>query len=175
LETETVDLTITSPPYAYALEYARVHQLSTLLLIMSNSELRELRKRYIGTDRVSLKTEIESFDGFEFAEARVREVLQENHKVGLVLYQYLKDMNTAIGEITRVLREGGICCIIIGNSTIRKTDFSTCDVLTRMCRGHDLTVYRRIERPYYAYRLPRNRAPQSDRIQSDIFIFARKN
>jgi len=175
LESESVDLTITSPPYAYALEYARVHQLSTLLFIMSNLELRKLRKEYIGTDRVSLKTEIESFDGFEFAESRVREVLQENRKVGLVLHKYLKDMNTAIGEIERVLRVGGISCIIIGNSTIRGTDFRTCDVLARMCEGHGLTVYRKIERPYYAYRLPRNRAPQSDRIQSDIFIFARKN
>ena len=81
-------------------------------------------------------------------------------------------MYATLGEIARVLRAGGKLCIIIGNSTVRRTDFKTSEVLVNMCQNLGFTVYREVERPYYAYRLPRNRAPQSDRIQSDIFLFA---
>ena len=174
LNSETVDLTLTSPPYAYALEYARVHQLSTLLFIVPNQKLRELRRQYIGTDRVSIRQDIGSFEGFEFIEQRVKEISDENKKVGIVIYNYLKGMYEVISEISRVLKMRGIFSMVIGNSTIRGTDFKTSDVLGKMCERHGLSIYREIERPYYAYRLPRTRAPQSDRIQADIFIFARK-
>jgi DNA modification methylase len=174
IEDASVDLVFTSPPYCYAMDYARVHQLSTLLFIMDNRALREHRRRYIGTDRVTRNGQLDSFDGFSFAEEQIHDVYAQDKKYGVILYQYFSDMHKVTLEAFRILKRGGHLIYVIGNSTVKRTEFRTDRVLTEICRGAGFEIERTLERPYYAYRMMRKRNVQSNTIKADIFIVARK-
>jgi len=167
-------LIFTSPPYAYAMDYARVHKLSTLLFVMNNRDLLAHRRQYIGTDYVSVKDLLLSFEGFEFARNQIQEVYTHKRKLGVILYRYFSDMHKVIKECQRILQPGGHLVIVIGNSTVRGTKFRTDEVFSGMCEGLGLNVTKRLERPYYAYRMSRKRNVQSNTIKADIFIVAEK-
>jgi len=174
LEDKSVDLVFTSPPYAYAIDYARVQQLSTLLLCMANEEFREYRRKYVGTDRVSLKSEVGSYEGIEFAKNEIQRVLEVDKKCGLVLYQYFRDMYDITQECYRILKPNGYLIYVVGNSTIKKTCFQTSEVFKRICESVEFKVERSFERPYYVYRMSRKRNVQSNTVKSDFFIVAKK-
>ena len=174
LEDKSVDLVFTSPPYAYAIDYARVQQLSTLLLCMANEEFREYRRKYVGTDRVSLKSEVGSYEGIEFAKNEIQRVLDVDKKCGLVLYQYFRDMYDITQECYRILKPNGYLIYVVGNSTVKKTCFQTSEVFKRICESVGLEVERSFERPYYVYRMSRKRNVQSNTVKSDFFIVAKK-
>ncbi len=174
LEAATAELVFTSPPYCYAMDYARVHQLSTLLFIMNNAELREHRRKYIGTDRVGRNGDFNSFEGFHFAEDQIRQVHSQEKKYGVILYRYFSDMHQVTQEAYRVLKSGGHLIYVVGNSTVKKTEFRTDYILTEICREVGFVIERTLERPYFAYRMTRKRNVQSNTIKSDSFIVARK-
>ncbi|MFW6116554.1 MAG: DNA methyltransferase [bacterium] len=174
LDDTSVDLIFTSPPYAYAMDYARVHKLSTLLIVMSNEEFLEYRRQYVGTDRVSVKHPLESFEGFEFAEDQIRRVHADRRKLGVILHRYFSDLYQITRECNRVLKPGGHLIYVIGNSTVRGTTFRTDQVLAGICEGVGLRTKRRLERPYYAYRMARKRNVQSNTIKADIFLVTGK-
>jgi DNA modification methylase len=172
---DSAKLVFTSPPYAYALDYARVHQLSTLLFVMSNAELLEYRRKYIGTDRVSVRELLGSFEGFEFARGAIEQVYGRSRKLGIILYNYFSDMHQVTRECKRIIQSGGHLIYVIGNSTVRGTQFRSDEVFSAMCEGLGFTVVDRLERPYYAYRMARKRNVQSNTIKADVFIIARKD
>lgn len=174
LEDKSVDLVFTSPPYAYAIDYARVQQLSTLLLCMANEEFREYRRKYVGTDRVSLKSEVGSYEGIEFAENEIQRVLDVDRKCGLVLHQYFRDMYGITDECHRILKSDGYLIYVVGNSTVKKTCFRTSEVFQNICESVGFKVERSFERPYYVYRMSRKRNVQSNTVKSDFFIVAKK-
>lgn len=170
LPDDSVKLIFTSPPYAYAMDYARVHKLSSLLFVMSNVDFRELRREYVGTDRVSVKESMDSFEGFEFAREEIESVYEQSRKLGIVLYKYFSGMHTITEECIRVLQPGGHLVYVIGNSTVRRTHFRTDEVFAGICEGLGLQIVDRRERPYYAYRMSRKRNVQSNTIKADVFI-----
>ena len=174
LEDGVSRLVITSPPYAYAVDYARVQQLSTLLLCMGNEEFREYRRRYVGTDRVSSATTLGSFAGIEFAQSTLENVANVDRKCGLVLYQYFRDMHAITRECHRILEPNGYLIYIVGNSTVRRTSFLTNEVFETLCQSVGFEVERTFERPYYVYRMSRKRNSHSNTVKSDFFIIARK-
>ena len=174
LKDNSADLIFTSPPYAYAMDYARVHQLSTLLFIINNEELKRRRRQYIGTDRISTKKDLGSFDELEFTKPEVLSAYLKDRKWGLVLFNYLKDMLQVSKECYRVLKPEKHLVYIIGKSTIKKTSFSTDEVLTQICENIGFKLKERLERPYYSYRLQTKRNVQSNNIKSDIFLVFQK-
>ncbi len=174
VRSNSIRLIVTSPPYAYALDYARVHRLSTLLFVMSNSALLESRKSYIGTDRISQTDPFGPCDGFEFAEEILREVYHQDRKWGLVLLRYFQDMVAVTAELKRVLVRGGRLVYVIGNSTIKGTPFATDSVFLKICEGQRLRVEDVRSRPYYTYRMARKRNTHSNTIKHDTFIMVSK-
>jgi SAM-dependent methyltransferase len=174
LEDGIAQLVFTSPPYAYAIDYARVQQLSTLLLCMRNEEFKEYRRKYVGTDRVSTRTELDSYEGIEFAQKELKKVLDTDRKCGLVLYQYFKDMYLITQECHRILMADGYLIYVVGNSTIRRTTFQTNEVFKKICESLGFEIERVFERPYYIYRMSRKRNTHSNTVKSDFFIVAKK-
>lgn len=174
LETNSADLVFTSPPYAYAMDYARVHQLSTLLFIMNNEEFGQHRRNYIGTDRVSVNTPLETFEGIEFAHAVLQQVYEQEKKLGVILYQYFSDMYKVTKESFRILKPGGQLVYVVGNSTVRGTPFRTDEVFIKLCEEQGFKIVKVLERPYFAYRMARKRNIQSNTIKADVFIIAKK-
>lgn len=91
VETNSIDLIVTSPPYVNALDYYRVHMYSMYWLGM-NFNL--LRKHEIGAHS-------------HFITNRFR-----------LLSEYLGDMLRSMIEMNRTLKKDKLCVIVVGNSSL---------------------------------------------------------
>ena len=91
VESNSVDLIVTSPPYVNALDYYRVHMYNMLWLGMDFDLFR--------------KHEIGAHSHFIYNRFRL-------------LSEYLGDMLRAMIEMNRVLKKGKLCVIVVGNSSL---------------------------------------------------------
>jgi len=123
---------------------------------------------------ISLKSEVGSYEGIEFAKNEIQRVLDVDRKCGLVLYQYFRDMYGITEECRRILKSDGYLIYVVGNSTVKKTCFQTSEVFKNICESVGFKVERSFERPYYVYRMSRKRNVQSNTVKSDFFIVAKK-
>lgn len=120
LRSNSVDLIVTSPPYANALDYMRAHKFSLAWLGDSIPRLSGLRGHYIGSDRQRGNSRDENT-----LPASVLSVVtalgERDPAKSRVLNRYFGDMRAAIGEMERVVRPGGSVIIVVGPSVIRDT------------------------------------------------------
>lgn len=91
VETNSIDLIVTSPPYVNALDYYRAHMYNMLWLGM---DFDIFRKHEIGGHS-------------HFIINRFR-----------LLSEYLGDMLRSMIEMNRVLKQGKLCVIVVGNSSV---------------------------------------------------------
>lgn len=131
-----VDLIITSPPYATALPYIDTDRLSLAFLNLLNKRQKPAVERaLIGSREIqtSRKNELERefFDNYnrcplpQEIKETIKRIYDLNHnaQVGFrrkntpsLLYRYFMDMRTALLQMHRLLKENGICMIIIGDN-----------------------------------------------------------
>ncbi len=116
LEDDSIDLIVTSPPYANALDYMRAHKFSLCWLGYPAKALATHRSQYIGAERW---TDAEGAPTPADVAATVGLVAQKDPQRGRVLQRYFRDMGLAIREMCRVLRSGRAAAIVIGPSTVR--------------------------------------------------------
>ena len=116
IDDESVDLVITSPPYANAIDYMRAHKFSLAWLGEPISKLSELRSTYIGSEN-SRGTIADDLP--KGAAQCVSELAQRDPRKARVLQKYLVEMRTALAEIFRVLRAGTAAGMVVGPSTMR--------------------------------------------------------
>jgi DNA modification methylase len=175
LPNESVNLIVTSPPYAYAMDYARIHKLVFFAVLgMPNEKLLKLSRQYVGTDRVSTQTKMTDFKRLEFARDFIEALKQERKSRAIALWKYLVDMRDITAECTRVLKGGGHFVYVIGNATLRGKEFSTANSLRKISESYGLSTILTFERPYYARRMGRKRANHSAVTKSDMFLLFRK-
>ena len=126
----SVDLIVTSPPYANALDYMRAHKFSLAWLGEPIPNLTGLRARYIGSESGGQKPGGQRSGGSGAGTvlaadlpASVRAVVDQlsakDAPKSRVLQRYFADMSAAIGEMARVLRPGAAAIIVVGPSTMR--------------------------------------------------------
>jgi DNA modification methylase len=123
LADSSVDLLVTSPPYASnAIDYMRAHKFSLVWFGHPLGELTALRGRYIGGEITSR---------FQFAalpprSARiVQRIGEADRKKGLALHRYYTEMTRMLSEAGRVLRPGKAAILVVGSSTMRSMDTET--------------------------------------------------
>lgn len=122
IENNSIDLIVTSPPYASnAIDYMRAHKFSLVWFGYPIGQLGEKRKEYIGGEGVS------NF-AFEDLPAHSRSVIDKvsliDHKKSLVLHRYYSEMTRVLREMYRVLKPGKSAIVVVGNSTIKGIDAS---------------------------------------------------
>ena len=139
LQTESVDLIVTSPPYANALDYMRAHKFSLAWLGDPIPRLSDLRGHYIGSERQSgadgggctlpgtVQTVVDAVGERDTGKARV-------------LDRYFRDMAAAIGEMARVLRDGAAVVIVVGPSVMRDVLVPTHQCLADIAAAAGLDV-----------------------------------
>ena len=133
----SVDLIVTSPPYANALDYVRAHKFSLAWLGEPIQRLGTLRGRYIGAER---------WDGVEGAvlpeavEATIVGVSEVDAGRARVLDKYFRDMALALREMYRVLRRGRAAAVVIGPSTMRGIRVATHEHLAAIAEGTGFEV-----------------------------------
>ncbi len=123
LDSNIVDLIVTSPPYASnAIDYMRAHKFSLVWMGHSIEHLGEKRKEYIGGEATS------GFD-FETLPTYVKKIILDiadvDEKKGKVLHRYYSEMYRALREMFRVLKPGKAAIVVVGVSTMRGIDTQT--------------------------------------------------
>ena len=126
LSDESIDMALTSPPYANAVDYPRTHQLEMYWLGLANGSLNTLKKRHIGTESVSVKDYTElHMTGCREADNIIAKIFAKDPRRAFIATKYLWDMFANLQEVHRVLKPNAPYIIVVGNNLIREELFET--------------------------------------------------
>lgn len=136
LQRESVDLIITSPPYANAIDYVRAHKFSLVWMGYSIPSLTAHRGKYIGAEKPP--------DGKANLPLAVNQVVnfvrERDPRKGEILARYFYDMRFAVKEMKRVLRPGSVAMIVVGPSLIRSILVKTHECLAELMASEGFSV-----------------------------------
>ncbi len=120
LPPSSVDLVVTSPPYASnAIDYMRAHKFSLVWFGYPIDTLTEKRKTYIGSEGIAdlpiveLPVQVENL---------VAEISQRSKAKGISLRRYYVEMTLVLQEMFRVLKPKKTAIVVVGNSTLAGLD-----------------------------------------------------
>jgi len=123
LENDSIDLIITSPPYASnAIDYMRAHKFSLIWLGFKIEDLTKKRIEYIGSEAV---TNYLFEDLPDYTNKKVMEVSNVDANRGKVLKRYFSEMKKTLNEMYRVLKPGKAAIVVIGSSMMKGIDTQT--------------------------------------------------
>ena len=123
LPTESVDLIVTSPPYANnAIDYMRAHKFSLVWFGWKITELSKIRAQYLGHDAVST----EEYGNLpDQCQETITTLAERDARKAQTLRRYFGEMATVISEMKRVLKRGGAAVIVVATSNLRGIDVQT--------------------------------------------------
>lgn len=176
LQDESVDLILTSPPYAGAQKYIRSSWLNLFWLGIKNSEdIRALNTKNIGREDYH-KAEINKVETGIVAADRVLFSLYEEGKYerAFIVGNYLNEMKVAIDESIRVLKKGGYMVIVIGNNTVCGRPFDTQDYLTTYILSKGLNLQFKLIDDIKSYGLMTKRNKTASRISCEWVLVFKK-
>jgi DNA modification methylase len=116
IESNSIDLIVTSPPYANALDYMRAHKFALVWFGEKVRNLGTMRSQYIGAEKW------EPIQGAKLPHevmTTISWVYEKDRQKGRVLEKYFGDMTLALKEMHRVLERGRPAIIVVGPSTMR--------------------------------------------------------
>lgn len=117
-----IDLIVTSPPYANAIDYMRAHKFSLVWLGESIANLSKLRAEYIGSERIGQA----SYDSLpKKPQAVICQLQERDDKKAAILRKYFVEMRSVFAEMYRVLRKDSAAIVVVGTSTMRGLDVQT--------------------------------------------------
>lgn len=170
LSDNSIDLIITSPPYASnAIDYMRAHKFSLVWLGYSINSLSRMRGKYLGGERIS---NFQMHELPDYPNEIVSKLSQKDAKKGNVLRRYYSEMSLCLSEMFRVLRPGKAAIVVVGSSIMREIDTETAKCLSEIGKttGFDLIdiAQRRLDRN-------RRMMPARNALQSEAGGPAREN
>ncbi len=159
---DSVDLIVSSSPYVTSYEYADLHQLSTLWLNLAD-DLKEYRKEFIGTsykyyENKSLKSLI--------AANIVNEMVKKNRKKAMEIEAFFIDMQDVFNESFRILKPGGRCCYVIGNTKLRGVEILNAEAFVDSLQHSGFKFDNLIKREIPLKILPQTRDEKTGRFAS---------
>ena len=151
LADSSVDLIVTSPPYANALDYMRAHKFALAWLGEPIPRLAGLRARYIGAEagggRAGGGRKASGGGGAAgivplppATQGVIDRLAVRDAPKARILGRYCGEMAAAIGEMRRTLRSGGAAVIVVGPSVMRGILIPTHDCLAEIAGGAGLDV-----------------------------------
>jgi hypothetical protein len=150
IESESIDLVLTSPPYLNAIDYMRCSKFSLVWMGYTVSEIRQIRGESVGTQASSE----EALDA-EWVESLIRQLKLRptlSSRDHALLAKYVWDMEHALAEASRVLRRGGRAVYVVGDSMSRGTFIRNSMIVTLLAQRCGLSLVSRQSRS-----LPANR------------------
>lgn len=123
LSERSVDLIITSPPYASnAIDYMRAHKFSLVWMGYNVEELTRKRRKYIGSEAT---TNYVFEDLPDFTSRKIEEISAVSKNRGNVLRRYYSEMVRTLKEMYRVLKHRKAAIVVVGNSVMKGIDTET--------------------------------------------------
>jgi hypothetical protein len=138
IESDSIDLVLTSPPYLNAIDYMRCSKFSLVWMGYTVGEIRQIRGESIGSE-ASSKEALEA----PWVRALIKQLgltpeLSSRHQA--LLAHYVWDMGQAVAEVSRVLRTGGRAVYVVGDSTVRGTFIQNSSIVAAVASEHGLTL-----------------------------------
>ncbi len=127
LEDKTVDVVITSPPYAGAQKYVRASSLCLGWLGLSpGGRLRSIERKSIGREHLDAHEAAASFlTGYEAVDSRLEMIANKNPVRARIASTYIIEMAAALKESCRVLKPGGKMVLVVGPNLVSGYEFDT--------------------------------------------------
>ncbi|OFW06375.1 MAG: hypothetical protein A3H96_22350, partial [Acidobacteria bacterium RIFCSPLOWO2_02_FULL_67_36] len=150
VETGSIDLVLTSPPYLNGIDYLRCSKFSLVWMGHNVGELREIRAESVGTEAASQ----DAMDA-PWVKALIKQLGLSpalSNRDHALLARYVWDMGQALAEVSRVLRRGGRAVYVIGDSMSMGTFIRNSAIVTAVAQEHGLSLVSRQSRA-----LPANR------------------
>jgi len=158
----TVDLIISSSPYVTSYEYADLHQLSTLWLDLAD-DLKVYRKEFIGTSYKQYENK--SLSSL-IASKIVSEMVPESRRKAKEIEAFFIDMQEVFNESFRILKPGGRCCYVIGNTKLKGIDILNAEAFAESLQCSGFKLDRLIKREIPLKILPQKRDEKTGRFAS---------
>lgn len=159
----SVDIQITSSPYVTSYEYADLHQLTTIWL-EPETDLKEYKKKFIGTAAKS--------NGVRILKSQIGKDVEEklqtiDKKMADEVEAFFVDMQECFDETYRILKRGGRCCYVIGNTNLRGVDILNAEVFAESMQYSGLLIDRIIKREIPSKILPSKRDARTGRFAAN--------
>ncbi|KYC49105.1 MAG: DNA methylase [Deltaproteobacteria bacterium ADurb.Bin026] len=160
---ETVDLVVTSSPYVTSYEYADLHQLSTIWLDLAD-DLTEYKKEFIGTaykkyENKRLRSSI--------AMDIVNKMSKKSKKMAKEIEAFFIDMEEVFDESFRILKHGGRCCYVIGDTKLKGIDILNAEVFAESLQYSGFKFDRLLKREIPSKILPQKRDEKTGRFANN--------
>jgi len=163
VKNNSVDIQITSSPYVTSYEYADLHQLTTIWL-EPEVDLKEYKKEFIGTSAKSNGTRILKSQIGKDIESKLQMV---DKKMSDEVEAFFVDMQGCFDETYRILKNGGRCCYVIGNTRLKGVDILNAEVFVESMQYSGFKIDRIIKREIPSKILPTNRDAKTGRFASN--------
>ncbi len=160
---DSIDLIVSSSPYVTSYEYADLHQLSTIWLDFAD-DLSEYRKEFIGT---SYKSSYDKMLQSQIARDVVRQMSKASEKMAREVEAYFVDMQQVFDESFRILKPGGRCCYVIGNTQLKGVDILNAEAFADSLQHSGFALDRIIKREIPSKILPQKRDKKTGRFASN--------
>lgn len=158
----SVDLIVTSSPYVTSYEYADLHQLSTLWLDLFDN-LSEYRQEFIGTAH---KKYHDKHTQSAIAQNIVSQMSRVSRKMASEIDAYFIDMQAVFNESYRILKTGGRCGYVIGNTQLKGVEILNAEVFVESLQQSGFLIDRIIKRAIPSKILPQTRDDKTGRFTS---------
>jgi DNA modification methylase len=167
LKEASIDLILTSPPYAMALPYIDTDRLSLLLLMgLNGSERRPLEQQLIGSREITtsarqeLESDLCSGDDLPAGASKfVRNLLRQlgnaddagfrKQNMPSLLFRFLRDMDAMLLNAYRLCKKGAEAMIVIGDSRMslddREIRIPTTDFVEELARHNGFKPLERFD------------------------------
>lgn len=114
----SISMIITSPPYLAAQKYVRSTKLELYWLgLATESELNELDKETIGTERVSMKNEKKNI-GIVTIDRLIKKAEQISKERMLAICEYFKNMALIFKQSYNLLKTNGYIILVVGSNKV---------------------------------------------------------
>jgi len=159
----SIDLIVSSSPYVTSYEYADLHQLSTIWLDLAD-DLTEYKKSFIGTSYK--KYEDENLKS-EIAKDIVSKMKKKSKKMAKEIEAFFIDMKEVFEESFRILKLGGRCCYVIGDTKLKGVDILNAEVFAESLQYSGFKLDRIIKREIPLKILPQKRDEKTGRFANN--------
>ncbi|MFN7957242.1 MAG: hypothetical protein U0P46_02785 [Holophagaceae bacterium] len=138
----SVDLIITSPPYAGAQKYIRASSLSLGWLgFLDSNKLTSFEQASIGREHLPKSVWCrQEMTGIATADKIINQIYKKNKLRSAIISTYLLEMKEALAEATRALRPGGHLVLVIGNNEVCGAPFTSSEYLEEILHQYGFTT-----------------------------------
>ncbi|NHJ13601.1 MAG: hypothetical protein EAX95_07980 [Candidatus Thorarchaeota archaeon] len=175
LESSSVHLAVTSPPYINAVDYPRTHQLEMYWLGLAGDEpLSKMKREYIGTETVYKKEyEFLKTSGLSTLDPLLGAIFDKDPRRSFIVFKFFFDMKKQLQEILRVLHPGGRYCLAIGNNVIRGVPIPSQEILGELATSDEVGF--ELEKTFFSGLIRHFiKIPRKERMSGEWVLILRK-